>query len=223
VDPVSLILGQLELEGIGLDSAGRLAPLASVEAEAIPRVYLARHQAGFVRLYRNSLPDEIVARLDQLADATLLDDRALVRHILGFDTPCTDWWEGSSYVVSEPPPQREFPDVQRLDSADQLSLGGLDSGVLSIGRPIYAVVVNGQVASTCISVRENASAAEAWVQTAPAYRRRGYARQATAAWAHDVRLAGKIAFYSHAWDNAASLGIARSLGMEWFIDAVGYL
>ncbi len=223
MNSVGLILCQLQLEGIGLDDAGRMTRIPSIDADVIPRVYAARFRTGTLRFYRDDVPEIARGYLDALPDEAFLDDIGHVRWILGLYERCTDWWEGASYTVGEPPPASEFPDARRLSPGDQQHLTDLDPAVLTIGRPIFAIVVDGHVASTCVSVRESAAAAEAWVQTAPAFRRRGYARQVTAAWAHDVRSSGKIAFYSHAHDNLASRGIARGLGMEKFIDAVGYL
>jgi len=70
---------------------------------------------------------------------------------------------------------------------------------------------------------ENETAAEAWVQTLPEFRRRGYARQVTAAWAHDLLQIGKIPFYSHSMGNVASQGVARSLKLIPFVDSVSYM
>jgi hypothetical protein len=33
---------------------------------------------------------------------------------------------------------------------------------------------------------------------------------------------GRVAFYSHHRDNLASLALAKSLGVVWFMDAAGY-
>jgi predicted GNAT family acetyltransferase len=110
-----------------------------------------------------------------------------------------------------------------VDNNHRLALENFDRDVLSDARPIYAVLVDGEIASTCVSAREDSDSAEAWVQTASPFRRRGLARQVTAAWGHHALRAGKTAFYSHAATNAASRGLAASLDLAWLLDAVGYL
>jgi predicted GNAT family acetyltransferase len=74
----------------------------------------------------------------------------------------------------------------------------------------------------CVSSRENEVAAEAWVETRPEHRRRGLARQVTAAWGHDLRRRGKIPFYSHRLENSASQAVARSLGLRQWKTEVAY-
>jgi RimJ/RimL family protein N-acetyltransferase len=50
------------------------------------------------------------------------------------------------------------------------------------------------------------------VETAEAYRGRGYARKATAVWASALRRDGMLPLYSTSWDNIASQRVAASLG-----------
>jgi predicted GNAT family acetyltransferase len=89
--------------------------------------------------------------------------------------------------------------------------------------PVFAIVEDGRIVSSCLSARENDSAGEAWVRTLPAHRRRGYAREVTAAWGADLARQGKIAFYSHRVDNPASAAVARSLGLDAFTHDIGFL
>jgi hypothetical protein len=87
----------------------------------------------------------------------------------------------------------------------------------------FAALADGLVAATCVSARESALAAEAWVRTLPVARGHGYATRVTAAWALDVRRRGKTPFYSYSRENHASAGVARALGLIPFLDDVGYL
>jgi predicted GNAT family acetyltransferase len=76
--------------------------------------------------------------------------------------------------------------------------------------------------SEAFSVRENAAAAEVAVETAALFRRRGYGRQVTAAWAYHVMGLGKVAFYSYADENTVSQALARSLGVVQFSSVAAY-
>jgi RimJ/RimL family protein N-acetyltransferase len=222
LDPLALIRQQLALEGIALDSNERLARGPGPNAEEIPRLYVAWYPGGYVRYFRIDVPERIVARLSALPPEVLLSEPDRVKPMLAEDGPVLGVWSGRSYVVREPPPRTEFPDVTVLGERDRALVERFDPE-MDRGQGVFAVVIGGLVASVCISARENESAAEAWVKTGLGYRRHGYARQTTAAWAHDAIRRGKTAFYSHAWDNQASRRVAESLSMTPFIDAVGYL
>lgn len=84
------------------------------------------------------------------------------------------------------------------------------------------VTVAGRPVCWAWSERQNETCAEAAVETLPEYRRRGYARQATAAWAAQVLHSGRVAFFSHAVHNTASQALARSLGVSHFADCASF-
>jgi GNAT acetyltransferase len=222
LDAPALIRRQFALEGIGLDADERLVRVPGATAEEIPRLYVARHAGGYARFYRRDLPDDAVAWLDALPAEAALTDPDRVKQVLALDGPLAGTWAGTSYVVDRPPDPASYPDVSVLTKAPSDLIGRFDPDLLNRG-PVYAVLLDGQIVSACVSARESAEAAEAWVQTASTYRGRGYARQTTAAWARAVLSRGKIAFYSHLWTNLASKRVALSLGLVPFIDAVGYL
>jgi hypothetical protein len=218
-----LVERQLALEGIGFDPNGRLIPRVASEPTDIPRFFVIRHAEWVDRYYRADLPDSLVERLAGVATEGLFDDDSQVKNILSEHAPCRDVWRGASYTFSVAPSLWDYPDVRILSELDRGALAGFDRELLSISRPIFAIFVDGNIASTCVSAREDEECAEAWVETLAPYRRRGYGRQVTAAWGHSVVTRGKLAFYSHARDNLASQGIARSLGLAWFLDGAGYL
>lgn len=97
----------------------------------------------------------------------------------------------------------------------ELLVGGLDEwrpGVAA-GLPMMAIVADGRAVSICASVRASSSAHCAGVETLPTYRGRGFARHAVAAWAKAVRATGAVPFYGTTFDNDASQGVARRLGL----------
>jgi predicted GNAT family acetyltransferase len=78
---------------------------------------------------------------------------------------------------------------------------------------VVAIVKDGHPVSVCFCARKSDVAAEAGVETATAYRGRGFAGCVTNAWASLVRSSGLVPLYSTAWTNHASLAVARNLGL----------
>ena len=103
------------------------------------------------------------------------------------------------YCISSIPDPAEFSDVVWRDGH-------------------YVIERDGRIASDAWSAQNDARSAEVEVETNPDFRRLGFGRQVVAAWAHDVRRAGKIAFYSHLITNDASRALARSLGAWKYCD-----
>ena len=64
----------------------------------------------------------------------------------------------------------------------------------------------------------SAQAAEAGVETTESARGQGHASAAVAAWAAAVLGEGRLPLYSTAWENRASQGVARRLGMVLYGD-----
>ena len=88
-----------------------------------------------------------------------------------------------------------------------------DVGTMS---PMLAIVVDGAAVSLCASVRRTALAHEAGVETALAFRARGYGAATVRAWAAAVVRLGGIPLYSTSWSNEASRSLARSLDLRQF-------
>jgi len=89
--------------------------------------------------------------------------------------------------------------------------------------PVFAILDGGWPVSVCFCARRSDVAAEAGLNTAEPYRRRGFGARVTAAWALAIRASGRVPLYSTAWTNHASLGVARRLGLiayasSWSID-----
>src|SRR5262249_14238398 len=79
--------------------------------------------------------------------------------------------------------------------------------------PCFAVVHDGAAASICSTFRLTPAAAEAGAATVEPFRGPGYPAAVTAAWAPAIRQSGRIPLYSTSWDNLASQGVARRLGL----------
>ncbi len=79
--------------------------------------------------------------------------------------------------------------------------------------PIVAVMEDGRAVSVCFCARKADFAAEAGLETALAFRGRGFAPRVAAAWAVAMRASGRRPLYSTSWSNEASLAVARKLGL----------
>ena len=81
-----------------------------------------------------------------------------------------------------------------------------------------AVIRNadGEVVAVCHSARLTPAAAEAGVETATAYRGRGFAGAVVLCWAQAVVAQGRLPLYSTNWTNHASRAVARKLGLTMF-------
>lgn len=93
--------------------------------------------------------------------------------------------------------------------------GGLEEWLPDVAehRPMSAMVVDGRAVGLCASVAMSRAAHSAGVETLGAYRGRGLAAQAVAAWARSVRALGAAPLYATTFDNLASQNLARRLGL----------
>lgn len=222
-----LLLRQFALQRIGLDAAGDLIRLPGPHPDGLPRFYSGRLTAdGDVRYLRYDLPQPLRARLADVPWELARHDSQAVCSILAAQAPCLGIWIGRSYAVTRPVTASECEGVRRIDPTsplDRAMLERFDGDVAGYGWPAFAIAIEGAVVSACVSSREDDHAAEAWVQTDPGHRGRGFARLVTAAWAQAIQETGRIPFYSHAEDNVASAGVARSLGLHPYVYDAGYL
>ena len=221
MDALELIRIHLELECVGIDANGGLYRISCDHPDDLPRFYVAHHDQGYSRYFRYDLPQFISEQLMALAPATALHDTEAVRIILGQDAPCHEMHVGKSYVFPDSLSPTLYPDAICLNESHREFMERFSPGMNVADKAVYAIITKGQIVSTCESSRENARAGEAWVQTLPAFRGRGYAAQVTAAWAAHLQEQGKIPFYSHKLTNLASQAVARKLGlMQYIADAV---
>jgi hypothetical protein len=84
---------------------------------------------------------------------------------------------------------------------------------LGARQPCLALVRDGRAVAICACSRRTSRAAEAGIETAPSYRHQGYGAAVVSAWGAAVRDMGLLPLYSTSWDNVASQGIARRLGL----------
>lgn len=180
-----------------LDAQGDLVPRPGSTEQA--RFVLYRFGDQSVRFFRPELSPTLRSQLEALPTSVIFDSPETVQRQLA--SPA--YWLGRSYAFSRAPDPNSFPAV--VFKADR-----------------HVVELAGVPAAWAWSVRQNDRAAELAVETRPNRRRRGYARQATSAWAYAVLMSGRIPFYSHARDNTPSEGLARSLGLAPYADGAAF-
>lgn len=220
---LDLIFMQLRLECKGLDARGLLVRIPGPDPDEIARFSALVYCDGELRLFRDDVPPEVEEALRAIPTPAVFDVPEWVRQVFAAFPPVATPFVGVSYVFPRELTPDDFPDAVAMHESARDLIRGFDSGLrASEDRPVHAVVLDGRIVSACVSSRENREAGEAWVQTRPEFRGRGYARQAVAAWAHRLQRRGKVAFYSHHCDNQASRGVARSLDLRKFVDFASF-
>lgn len=207
-----------------LDGRGRLLRVNEQNGKPAPRFFLGRTAELNDWWFRHDLEPELTQSLEAVCRADTSDTSARPPHgsakyeaLLSRAAPVERTWAGPAY---------RFPDRvsgegdavpitnQNADVLRAYFQGWLDDPVLL--QPMFGVVLSGDAVSLCASVRISAGAHEAGVETARDFRGRGYGSRAVAAWAAAVRGLDRISLYSTSWENQASQGLARRLGLVQF-------
>ena len=226
---------QLHLETLlVLDDQGRIVSTREPGPSRGPLFMLVRSATSCVWAVRADLPRPLADELDRLAheEPPILDLREeplnadqymslLGRHLTsGHEAEARPrLFAGPAFTfpdsIVEPAPAQSV-DIELIEDEVRLApnFRGWEPGELAAGRaPMLACVENGLPVSICFCARRSEIAAEAGLETAEAFRGRGYGPLVTAAWAQAVRASGRIPLYSTAWTNEASRSVARKLGL----------
>ena len=210
------------------DARGRMLrsnePRAA-ERRPAPRLFLGRTLAGHVVRFGAAVPDALSRRLEAILDRQPpVDDLhappaalTAVREALAGHAPITTEEGGPAYrfpaSIASPGAAVRLTDANRA-LVRETSPWLYDE--FADWQPCFVVVRDGAAVSVCFSSRNGADAAEAGVETLPAFRGRGYATAVTAAWGAAIRASGRIPLYSTGWENRASQGVARRVGLIMF-------
>lgn len=204
---------------------GRLRETREESPARAPRFFLGRTREGHLWRVRDDLPAALVRDLDALAAAEpVLPELprepvsiARFRELLQERGEIRQAWAGPAYCFPEE--LAASPQVVRITPENGHVLGEEFAWLrteLAESEPAVALVIDGQAVSISFSSRVSARAAEAGVDTMAAFRGRGYASRAVAAWAIAVRETGRVPLYSTSWGNLASQGVARRLGLRLY-------
>ncbi|MGH2557428.1 MAG: GNAT family N-acetyltransferase [Thermomicrobiales bacterium] len=221
-------LALMELQTAALyrcDDRGRLLSINEPDGGPGPRFFLGRTRAGNVWRFRHDLPDEIATPLANLLAAEPVTgdlDRppaglAALCDVLSAHMPVGRVWMGPAWCFPE---EIERPAAPAVTVGEEREVLGDNFAWLadehSHRRPCRGVLDEGRAVSVCFSSRNTPEAAEAGVETMDAFRGRGYAVAAVAAWATAVRAEGRIPLYSTSWDNLPSRRVASKLGLRLY-------
>lgn len=213
------------------DAEGLLLLVNDGSGGPAPRFLLARTPEGCVWRFGAGLSADVAAELDRLCrsepPAAGADDREPVHRdryfrILGVEGETAKLAGGPCYALSADATaedvDRSAHGVVRIDASNAHLLEAHlpDWTGDATRRPMVAALDGGHAVSVCASVRITDEAHEAGVDTAPAFRRRGFAHRAAAAWLAEVGKLGVEPLYSTSWKNEASQRLAASLGLTLF-------
>ena len=204
------------------DVAGDLVSVNEPAGGPAPRFFLGATDDGCMLRFRHDVNVELrteltaAARAEQGGLATP-PSAAIYEEIIRRSTPALKTSTGPAFTFpARLPPAR---DTTLIDASTAYLLEPLLSAWIpdvATCQPMIVLVADGKAVSICASVRITDEAYEAGVDTALAYRGRGYAGQVVTGWAGSVRELDRVPLYSTSWTNTASRSVARKLALLHF-------
>ncbi|HKO17037.1 MAG TPA: GNAT family N-acetyltransferase [Gemmatimonadaceae bacterium] len=219
-------LMRLHVEALFIhDALGQLVSVNEPDGAPAPRFFLGKTAAGVVYRFRQDVDFNLREELTAASADIVLPSGALdaprrasrCEQLLARAAPVRRTWAGPAFYF--PPELPASAGTVRITEENAHLLHPLLAAWLpdvQQSQPMCAVVVDGQAAAVCCSVRRTDAANEAAVETAPSFRGRGYAAGAVAAWAATVRDLRRVPLYSTSWQNEPSRAVARKLALIHF-------
>jgi GNAT acetyltransferase len=205
------------------DERGRLQRVNEPDGAEAPRFFLGRTIAGNVWRFGYDLPDLLAERLESLSlkEQVVTDLRqepaGLSEYISLLEThsPVKKLSSGPAYFFPDRIEQRSRRAIPVTRDNIAVLRRGLKEWIPDVlhRQPFLAILNEGHAVSVCCSVRITAEAHEVGVETLNDYRGRGYASEVVQQWATEVRKLEVMPLYSTSWENVASQGVARRLGL----------
>ena len=199
------------------DSKGRM-----IGDEPVPVFYVLRSQDNVLCRFHRDLPEMQVRRLGEIANRERkrprdwqMDYGEYIDVLASSSRRVTAVRAGPLYAFPAVLPDHHACIPITEDNKDLLR-GSLDEWIPGGATPqaFMAVIAEGRAVAICASVCRSARAHAAGVETDPHFRGRGLATSAVAAWAAVVRQQGAVPYYGTTFDNLASQGVARRLGLR---------
>jgi GNAT acetyltransferase len=212
-----------------LDDNGRIVSTREPEAKRGPLFTIVKSQTACAWAIRSDVPPVVATEIERFAggeppalhlqQAPAQSHRyiaLLIGRVAANERTVKKTVESDGPAFEFPDVLVQSPDVVVVEDEQLLNRNftGWIPGEIEAGRaPVMAIVEDGYPVSVCFCARRSEVAAEAGVETAEAYRGRGFGPLVTAAWAHAVRSSGLIPLYSTAWSNKASIAVAKKLNL----------
>jgi RimJ/RimL family protein N-acetyltransferase len=208
------------------DSSGRILAINEPGGGLAPSLVLGRTREGNLWRLRYDIPQPLSGKLEQLLrnEPVVQDLRlppvglAAMRDFLAEHHLPSSSWNGPAYFFPDTLPSPS--DILSVDSRTREFIQPfIDPGAevlddnLRAHWPIVVRLEAGKPVAMCMSARLTQYVAEAGVETLLGYQGRGHAVAVVAAWAALIRALGRIPLYSTSWENHASQGVARRLGL----------
>ncbi|OGM11416.1 hypothetical protein A2Z22_00865 [Candidatus Woesebacteria bacterium RBG_16_34_12] len=222
IDPVTILLTHMRLECIGVTPNGLMERISGQYPDEIANLYIIKHSSGFTVFMSKNVPLDIRERLKALPVEMAFVEPETVKIILGKLYPKEGPRRGKSYIFPSNLDPKIFPDAVLLSSAHEQLFREFEPDSHFPKHPAFGIITDNKLVCVCESSKENDEAAESWVRTLEAYRGKGYAKQATLAWAYNLQQSRKIPFYSHKESNLQSQAVAISLGLIQYSEEVSY-
>jgi hypothetical protein len=204
-----------------LDADARIASTREPNGSRGPLFSLVRGLSSCAWAIRDDVPAEVAEELDRLArdEPQAVDFRAPPIHaqryldaLAGRARAARGISEGVAFSFPDEIAESDEVAVVASEALLERNFRGWIPGEIAAGRgPVLAIFDRGFPVSVCFCARRSDFAAEAGLETAEPYRRRGLGARVAAAWAVAIRSAGRVPLYSTSWTNEASLGVARRL------------
>jgi hypothetical protein len=207
------------------DANGDLVRVNEPNGAAAPRFFLGRTAEGAVHRFRHDVDRAIRLEIEKACEKQLAQPRPLemptdplpYQQIFDRVAPVGKTWIGSAFCI--PRTVRPTGPTTTVTSTNAELLRPLLEPWLpdvAVCQPMVAFEVEDRAVSVCCSGRRTGAAHEAALETAIAYRNRGYGSHVVRAWAQAVYAAGAIALYSIAWENSASRKVMQKLEVPSF-------
>ncbi|MDZ4718451.1 MAG: hypothetical protein SH847_08365 [Roseiflexaceae bacterium] len=205
-----------------LDQHGRMLCVNEPDDPPAPRLFIGRTTEGAIWAIRYDLPDDLAVSLSAICAAepiathfdTAPQYAPVLRSLLEVGA---EEYRGPAYIF-----RSEIPHVTGaiLITPEQRAVLAPHFPELiaeyAQRAPIAVMVEQGIAVTACWCSRQTEHAAEAGIMSIPDVRQRGYAVCVAAQWGRAVQAAGMTALYSTSWDNVASQGVARKLGLHLY-------
>lgn len=200
-----------------LTADGRIVSTREPNPSEGPAFALIRSAAGCAWAVHARMSDELAAELVAIAreEPPTLEFQIAPLHTQRYMALAGESVNaGPAFIFPNAVPTH--PDIATVTELSQLEkhFRGWTAEELPGCGPILAVMQEGHAVSVCFSARRSALAAEAGLETAAAFRGKGFGPRVAAAWGEATRTAGRFPIYSTSWGNHASLAVARKLNLE---------